>query len=280
LQPELLKSGNYVLSIGTGPSLAYPIKAPGRNHIQSYWGASRDGGSRSHEGVDMFAKFHTPVVAAANGRITRVNENNLGGKVIFMRPYNKSISLYYAHLDSQLVQAGKDVKQGDTIGLMGNTGNARSTAPHLHFGIYTSNGAVDPFPFINPQIKTPAPVRANTNALNKEFRFSRKINFENGNKIYQVDKNTVATVSAATSHQYKIMLPDSTAGFINENLLEELKTIRSITIKKEKPMFEKPDTTTPVKIFLKKGAAVQVIGEFKNFHLVIYENNLGWMNKL
>jgi murein DD-endopeptidase MepM/ murein hydrolase activator NlpD len=68
-------------------------------------------------------------IAAANGRISSVTENNLGGKVMFMRPAGKDFTLYYAHLDEQLVSEGQDVRTGDTIGLVGNTGNARTTPP-------------------------------------------------------------------------------------------------------------------------------------------------------
>ena len=94
-------------------------------------------------GVDIQAKFRTPVVAVADGRVNTVTENNLGGKVIFMRPSGKQYNLYYAHLDSQMVESGQSVKQGDILGLIGNTGNARNTVPHLHFGVYTFNGPVD-----------------------------------------------------------------------------------------------------------------------------------------
>jgi hypothetical protein len=66
--------------------------------------------------------------------------------------------LYYAHLDKQLVRAGQRVRAGDTLGLVGNTGNARTTAPHLHFGIYRSGqGAVDPLPFVQRAATAPAP---------------------------------------------------------------------------------------------------------------------------
>jgi murein DD-endopeptidase MepM/ murein hydrolase activator NlpD len=79
-------------------------------------------------------------------------------------------SHYYAHLDRQLVTAGTYVKEGDLIGLVGSSGNARGSAPHLHFGIYTAGGAVDPLPYIadagrkasgyhhrHPDLRPPAP---------------------------------------------------------------------------------------------------------------------------
>ncbi|MDQ7947207.1 MAG: M23 family metallopeptidase [Pedobacter sp.] len=150
LQPELLGSGSYELMISKGPSLAAPLKTMKRSQIQSFYGDGRDENARKHEGVDIFAPFRTPVIAAAPGVVTGVNMNNLGGKVVWLRPDQQNFTLYYAHLDEQLVQQGQTVAIGDTLGLMGNTGNAKTTPPHLHFGIYTNNGAIDPFPFINP----------------------------------------------------------------------------------------------------------------------------------
>ena len=153
LQPELLGSGEFTLSINKGPSLGYPLKSVNRNQIQSFYGAGRDDNMRKHEGIDIFAPFRTPVIAVASGTVIGVNMNNLGGKVVWFRPEGKDFTLYYAHLDEQTVTEGQEVKTGDTLGRMGNTGNAQTTAPHLHFGIYTNNGTLDPLPFINPIIK-------------------------------------------------------------------------------------------------------------------------------
>ncbi len=54
LQPELFKAGEYSLSVSVGPSLDFPV-AGSKAKTGSFWGASRDGGKRSHEGVDIFA---------------------------------------------------------------------------------------------------------------------------------------------------------------------------------------------------------------------------------
>ena len=126
-------------------------------------GASRDNGGRSHEGVDIFASRGTPVVAATEGFITRTGNTGLGGKQVWQRDGRLGNSLYYAHLDSIMVQGGAQVKTGDTIGLVGSTGNAEGGAPHLHFGIYALGGATDPYPYLRKRAvpvfkKTPVPV--------------------------------------------------------------------------------------------------------------------------
>jgi murein DD-endopeptidase MepM/ murein hydrolase activator NlpD len=57
--------------------------------------------------------------------------------------------LYYAHLDRHAVSAGQRVRKGEIVGFIGNTGNARTTAPHLHFGIYRrGQGAIDPLYYV------------------------------------------------------------------------------------------------------------------------------------
>jgi peptidoglycan LD-endopeptidase LytH len=117
--------------------------------VGSRFGDPRDGGSRDHQGVDIFAPRGTPVLAAADGWVTGATENRLGGKVVWVWNPASGEALYYAHLDRQEVSPGARVRAGDVIGRVGNTGNARGTPPHLHFGIYEpGQGAVDPLPFI------------------------------------------------------------------------------------------------------------------------------------
>jgi len=156
LQPKLYDKGEYTLSVSVGPSLGFPVSGSKAN-VGSYWGDNRDGGKRLHEGVDIFAPKLTPAVAAADGVVTGVKEGGLGGKQVWLKVNDKNAFLYYAHLDKQLVQQGQSVKKGEVVGLVGNTGNAKYTPSHLHFGVYTFNGPVNPLPFVNQSIKT-APV--------------------------------------------------------------------------------------------------------------------------
>ncbi len=159
VQPELLAAGRYTLRLWRGPGLGlFPVKGRTDQAIGSFWGNERDNGARRHEGVDIFAPRGTPAVAAADGTITRTGESQLGGRVVWLAD-NQGQHLYYAHLDRQLVQPGQRVRAGDTLGLVGNTGNARTTAPHLHFGIYRAGrGAVDPWPFLHREDPVPTPL--------------------------------------------------------------------------------------------------------------------------
>ena len=159
VQPELLAAGRYTLRVAREPSLSvFPVRGRNDAAAASFWGADRDGGARRHEGIDIFAPRGTPALAAADGFITRTGETPLGGRVVWLADAAHGEHLYYAHLDKQLVRPGQRVRAGDTLGLVGNTGNARTTAPHLHFGIYRSGqGAVDPLPFVQRAATAPAP---------------------------------------------------------------------------------------------------------------------------
>ena len=151
VQPELLRGGRYRVALRQEAQLGFPVQGGGMTDIGSRFGAARDGGRRSHAGVDIFAARGTPVVAASGGRVNRVSVTRLGGKVVWVRDPVRNASVYYAHLDSQYVRGGEQVQPGDTVGFVGNTGNARTTPPHLHFGVYRrGEGAVDPFPFLDP----------------------------------------------------------------------------------------------------------------------------------
>lgn len=159
VQPELLAAGRYTLRVAREPSLSvFPVRGRNDAAAGSFWGADRDGGARRHEGIDIFAPRGTPAIAATNGFITRTGETPLGGRVVWLADAAHGEHLYYAHLDKQLVSPGQRVRAGDTLGLVGNTGNARTTTPHLHFGIYRSGrGAVDPLPFVQRAATAPAP---------------------------------------------------------------------------------------------------------------------------
>jgi len=151
VQPPLERVGKLTLSLYAEPTLRVPVERSRPANIQSFFGDTRDGGRRTHDGVDIFARRGTPVIAAADGIVSSVGKNGLGGNVVWVaRPGRRELH-YYAHLDEQLVAPGTLVNAGDVIGTVGNTGNARHTPPHLHFGIYAAGGPVDPLPYIVPR---------------------------------------------------------------------------------------------------------------------------------
>jgi murein DD-endopeptidase MepM/ murein hydrolase activator NlpD len=149
VQPELLRGGTLQVGGRTVAALTFPVAGRDAAAVKSYFRDPRDGGRRDHHGVDIFAPRDTPVVAAADGLVTSVGTNRLGGNVVWVWDPARRQSHYYAHLSSQAVGTGTRVRAGEVVGYVGNTGNARSTPPHLHFGIYAlGEGPVDPLPFV------------------------------------------------------------------------------------------------------------------------------------
>lgn len=285
IQPELLKEGEYTLTITSGPSLAFPISPKAKSHIGSFWGVGRDNGSRKHEGIDIMAAKQSPAVASANGVVTRVNENALGGKVVFLRPENAFYTLYYAHLDSQMVAEGQRVNRGDLIGLVGNTGNAQTTVPHLHFGIYTNSGAIDPLYFVKNDYKDPpklsVPV-ANLNTWMRSGKNARLILDQTSNTNFvTLDESTLIRPEAGTGNSYRVILPDGRKGFITgAAVTSAMKPLRKVSLKKALPLLSKPDYGGLHKKILVTGDKINILASFKDFYFVSDKDNLeGWVAK-
>lgn len=161
LQPELLRGGRFEVEITHGASLAFPVEGTGPGDIRSFFGDPRAGGARLHHGVDIFAPRGTPVRAAGPAVVRYVGRRDLGGKVVVLTDRERNINIYYAHLHEQRAERGERVEAGEVIGTVGNTGNARTTPPHLHIGIYQGSwrNPVDPWSyFVGPPVTKPAAV--------------------------------------------------------------------------------------------------------------------------
>ncbi|HEX8844708.1 MAG TPA: M23 family metallopeptidase [Pyrinomonadaceae bacterium] len=128
--------------------LVMPVCTVRVERVKDSWHAPRDG-ERLHEWQDIFAKRGTPVYSATEGYVVRVGETNLGGQTVAVLGAGGRV-YYYAHLDAYApdVAVGEYVTTETVLGYVGTTGNARNTPPHLHFGVYTSAGAVDPLPLL------------------------------------------------------------------------------------------------------------------------------------
>lgn len=224
VQPEIEYEGTFQLKIYTQPSLAFPVAGKGNRDVQSFWGASRDGGGRSHEGIDIFASKGTPVVAIADGVITRTGNQGLGGKQVWLRDSNLGNSYYYAHLDSILTQSGKRVSIGDTLGWVGNTGNAAGGSPHLHFGIYTAGGAVDPYPYVRKRaVPNTSAVSAATIISEKNIRSGSNLRTGPGTQysvLTNISIKTKCKILSVNGLWYHVKTNDGVEGFIISDRLE------------------------------------------------------------
>ncbi len=137
----------------------FPIPKGYNYSYHSTWGDTRGwGGTRIHEGTDIFASYGTPVRSVSHGYVEIMGWNEYGGWRVGIRGIN-NIYYYYAHLSSFVkdLKEGDIVNPGDTIGYVGNSGYGPPGTqgrfpPHLHFGIYIYNGrnewAFDPTPYL------------------------------------------------------------------------------------------------------------------------------------
>lgn len=125
-----------------------PVRKIKARQITDTYGAPR-GADRTHQGQDIFAPRNTPVYAATNGYVWRVGENKLGGNTVWTIGAGGRV-YYYAHLESyaENLKVGDAVTTDTIIGYVGTSGNAQGTPPHLHFGVYTQSGAINPLPLL------------------------------------------------------------------------------------------------------------------------------------
>jgi murein DD-endopeptidase MepM/ murein hydrolase activator NlpD len=237
VQAELLAAGRYTLRLWREPSLSnFPVRGRGDQAVGSFWGAERDGGARRHEGVDIFAPRGTPAVAAAAGVITRVGDTKIGGRVVWLLDAATGQHLYYAHLDRQLVQAGQRVRPGDTLGLVGNTGNARTTVPHLHFGIYQSGrGAVDPWPYLHRADPVPAALPASAGEYLGQWVRPRSAKPGTqlkltGSRAEPLTSSMPLRVLGQQRERLRVELPDGRRGYVSTRTVAPAQPLRRLTL--------------------------------------------------
>ena len=138
----------------------------------SSFGSPREGGARRHLGVDIFAPKLTPVVAVAAGTITELHAEGRECCWVKIRHDDGWYSVY-VHLNNDTfgtddgkgagvrpgLQAGDRVMAGQVIGWLGDSGNAETASPHLHFELRTRSGVpIDPLPSLRwAQRNAPVP---------------------------------------------------------------------------------------------------------------------------
>ncbi|WP_291982796.1 peptidoglycan DD-metalloendopeptidase family protein [Luteitalea sp.] len=281
VQPELLRGGRYTITERTLASLAFPVQGLTARAVQSQFGAQRDAGRREHEGLDIFAPRGTPVVAVSAG-IARTGTNGLGGNVVWVRDARRSY--YYAHLDRWETEGVRTIAAGTVLGYVGNTGNARTTAPHLHFGIYEGS-AIDPLPFLAPDDAPPDPAPTNTSRLGTTVRTAQaRVPLRPGltrtpASETVLPQGTIAQVVGQTATAYRLHLPDGSAGYVNQRAVTPGDTPwRRERLQAGALLRERPSATAPVIETLDEPRQADVLGTFGTFRLVRVGGELeGWV---
>lgn len=139
-------------------SLIIPVAGVRPDQLLDTFSDSRSEG-RTHDAIDIMAPADTPVLAAADGTIQKLWLSERGGTSIYQVSSDQKLIFYYAHLSRYAdgLSEGKQVRQGEVIAYVGDTGNAGSGNYHLHFSIasisdpkrYWEGTNINPYPLLH-----------------------------------------------------------------------------------------------------------------------------------
>jgi murein DD-endopeptidase MepM/ murein hydrolase activator NlpD len=283
LQPELLRRGRFAVIARTETRIAFPVPGSSPRDVASSFSAGRDGGRRDHEGVDIFAQRGTPVVAAVDG-IARTDTNQLGGNVVWLSGARTGPRFYYAHLDRWAIAGETRVREGDVIGYVGNTGNARTTPSHLHFGVY-DDGAIDPMPFLQPHDQPPAAPGVDQDALGALARVTaaratvRAGAWPRAPARRHLGRAMVMRIVGASRRSYRVRLPDTVEGYVDASEVTRLDVpLRRLRTSVDALLLDAPRAEAPMIGMLKSGSEVEVLGRFESFDFVRdRDQRAGWV---
>ena len=282
LQPELLRGGRWTVTERTLASFGFPLPGFGVPAVKSRFGVDREAGRRRHEGIDIFAPRGTPMVAVVDG-YARSGTNELGGNVVWLQDAGEGRALYYAHLERWAPASDGYVRIGDTLGFVGNTGNARTTPPHLHFGIY-QQGAVDPLPFVLPDDPAPPLVGAPVDRVGQWVRITaRTVVVRAGphpeaDTVGRLERGAVARVTAASLGAFRVALPDASEVYVEATAVARAADgARPSRLEAGAVVRESPDSTAPAVEVLSAATDVGILGRFGEFELVrLPDARLAW----
>ena len=269
IQPSHAAQGLMDIAITSPLRYGFPVDTERENAVQSLFGVGRDGGARRHEGIDIFAPRGTPVIAAEAGHVTRVGETPRGGKNVWVRGDQRSF--YYANLDSIAVSPGDSVMRGEVLGTVGNTGNAVTTSPHLHFGIYKfAQGAVDPLPLVGRKksINTYTPPRVELAPRWLSIK-TEKTNLRSGpslktTTVASLMRAELVQVDSVAGDWLRVTTGKGTKGFIARSLTQ-MPSESLLTLTENYVAFYLPEDTAPVVGNFSAGDKLPTLGRFGSF---------------
>ena len=159
VEVDALRYGGSIVVAG----FSFPVDEP-FSFVDTF-GAPRMTGTafeHRHQGTDIFAPYGTPLRAVERGVVTRVGTDTLGGRKLWLVG-SSGTRYYYAHLSGYApdIAEGRVVEAGELVGYVGNTGNARTTPPHLHFEAHPGGGAaINPYPLLRASADATRAARA------------------------------------------------------------------------------------------------------------------------
>ena len=124
-------------AIGTLPALIVPVAGIRAEQLHDTFNEARSEG-RVHEAIDIIAPQGTKVLAVTDGKIVKLFTSEKGGFTIYQLSPQQTLVFYYAHLQRYAdgLAEQQEVRQGDLLGYVGDTGNAQPGNYHLHFAIW------------------------------------------------------------------------------------------------------------------------------------------------
>lgn len=146
---------------------------------------------KAHHGTDFGARRGTPILAAADGKVTFSGWKGGYGKTVKIQHQDGYVTLY-AHQSRIKSKKGDYVKTGQIIGYVGSTG--RSTGPHLHFGLYKNGRAIDPMRMVKFS-QDGLTGKSKKNFLSRKKKFTKIINKIFEDNIPSYVWNTVEKVA-------------------------------------------------------------------------------------
>ena len=125
------------IATNTPLSIIIPVVGVRPEQLRDTFNEARSEG-RVHEAIDIMAPHESQVVAAANGKIVKLLNSEKGGITLYQLSPDQSFVFYYAHLDRYAagITEQQEVRQGELLGYVGDTGNAQPGSYHLHFAIW------------------------------------------------------------------------------------------------------------------------------------------------
>jgi murein DD-endopeptidase MepM/ murein hydrolase activator NlpD len=141
-------------------SLLVPVAGVTISQLRDSFSDSRSEG-RLHQALDIMASLDTPVLAVDDGRVMRLYQSDRGGIMIYQSDPSGNYVYYYGHLSRYAdgMVDGKQVRRGEVIAYVGDTGNAGAGNYHLHFGIskmrspgkWSHGEPINPYPLLARQ---------------------------------------------------------------------------------------------------------------------------------
>lgn len=152
-------------------SADFEIRFPQEIEVTTFsntWHASRSGGRR-HKGTDLMAPKHSEVYAAADGVVLRVVTSRNAGRYVAIA-HAGGWETYYMHLNNDTpgtnngrapwfitvadgIYEGAEVKAGQLLGWVGDSGNAEGGSSHTHFEIHRNGRAINPYPYLTAAVE-------------------------------------------------------------------------------------------------------------------------------